>query len=203
MATNLYDKTLREEFKLIRKLNNHHSMKRILDIYFFDRFTGQKKSVERDPSIINKYPEKYEVVFKMPVYVAPNKKRNWSGKFTFKVTEQILLNRESTERPYATFEPNGTKLFNNHVSGSRICDGTAWSVARNYGLWYYIIAIGMIINQEPFISDNKPHFNEDAFKYWVYRNKKPVSEIDWPFNLNNTGDIIIKSLKKSLTIKKL
>ena len=203
MTTSLYDKTLREEFKLIRKLNNHPSVSRHINISYYDRFTGEIKNINRDPSISNKYPEKYVVRYNMPVYVSKNRLKNWNGVFSFKVTEQILLNRKNDLKPYATFDPKGVELFNNHVSGTRICDGTAWGISRNYGLWYYIITIGMIINQDPFVSDTKVHFNDGAFKYWLSRNKKPISQIRWPFNLNNTGDIIIKELKNQFTIKKL
>ena len=75
--------------------------------------------------------------------------------------------------------------------------GNAWAVAKEYGLWHFIISLGALINQDRFVTaERREHLNPDAFDYWVERGKKPVSDIKWPIDLLTSKEIKITPWKK-------
>ena len=124
------------------------------------------------------------------MYVGWNKiKRNWHGTINFTATEDVLMGKNSMPvHIEGGGFPAGEVPYNNHVSMGFICTGSAWQIAQQgYGIWYFIICIGSLLNLEPLIMDekNSRHLNEDAFNFWVIeRKKKPTNNIKWPFDLN-------------------
>ena len=64
---NLYEIRLREEFKMMRRLQVDPGVKGVLHIFFTDRFSQNQLGIGQDPES-QLYPEQYLVNVKMPVY---------------------------------------------------------------------------------------------------------------------------------------
>ncbi len=190
--TGLYEIRLREEFKNMRRLQQDPGMKRILAIWFVDRITGNRISVIDDPES-QLFPEQYMVTFSMPVFMArDNLKRDWSGDFTVTLAQDILMMPESRNVPVCQLDMATGVPFNHHISQGYFCTGGLWSVAKDYGLWYFIIGCGSIINQESTWMDDTGvgHLNAEAYQYWKNeRRKQKINDIQWPFDLRNRIEI--------------
>lgn len=184
----LYEIRLREEFKNMRRLQQAPSMKGILNIWFVDRVSASTVSVMENPAA-PLYPEKYKVCFIMPVYIAKDQlKRDWQGDFTVTMAQDILMKPESGNVPAYQLDTSNGIPFNHHISHGYFCSGGLWSVAKDYGLWYFIIGCGSIINQESNWMDDSGagHLNTEAYLYWkTDRRKQKISDIAWPFDLRN------------------
>lgn len=192
--SNIYEIRLREEFKLLRKLQNYKPVSKYLTIQYRDRVTRKLKPINAEPDVANRYPETFKVTYKMPVYINEREKdKNWQGTFEFTVSESIILNMNiGGDKPYAIFRSGRNTPFNNHINGNAICDGNAWDVRRQsgYGLWFYVIAVGMLINQDEFVTaTNGVHLNGAAFEHWKRRRMKPVTNIKWPMILDQMATL--------------
>jgi len=193
--SNFYeDILLREEYNLVVKLQKDIEFSKYVNVRYEDRITGEKNNVAVSPTA-NKYPEKYIVDYRMPVFVAYGQlRRDWHGVITIELSESVLKSRNANNGPHVTLQSNFTP-FNNHVRNDSICSGNAWVVAKDFGLWHFIISIGALINQDEFVCADAAHFNGSAYTHWVDRKRKPVNNIKWPLDLisNKHIDIIKKN----------
>jgi len=188
----LYEIRLREEFKNLRRLQNDPNTKRILTIRFIDRITSEINSIIKNPSS-PLYPEHYKIICRMPVFIARgNLKRDWEGEISLSVAPEILMNAETDKVPTCHLDVSHGLPFNHHISEGFFCTGGVWSVAKDYGIWYFIIGCGCIINQEAAWMDDsgKGHLNADAYLYWKNdRQKRKINDINWPFDLRDHIEI--------------
>lgn len=192
MTNNFYEETLlKEEFRLIVKLQQNDEFSKYVSVSYQDRETGKVQSVDVPPSQ-PRYPEKYIVEYRMPVYVSRGQLQpDWRGTATMLLSETVLTNKHSHQAPHVTFHSNLTP-FNNHVTRDWICVGNAWAVARDHGIWHFIISLGATINQDAFVTADEPwHISSEAYKYWVARNRLPVTDIKWPLNLLDEGIVVM------------
>lgn len=192
----VYETRLKKEFEYLQKLERHpFNSKGIIKLFYIDRFGGGSYRSILDAPTSALYPNQFKVTYSMPMYVGEGQiKNDWSASFLFEVPEEILMDPESKlgvqiEGNNGNF-PEGSKPFNNHVSTGWVCTGTAWGVAnQGFGIWYFIIALGCLLNQEKFMmasddADENRHLNADAFRYWKnVRKMQPNNKIDWPFKL--------------------
>ena len=193
MSNNFYEGTLlRQEFILVAKLQQDAEFSKYASVSYEDRNTrsGEVQSVDVQPSG-PRYPEKYIVDYHMPVYVEPGQlRRDWHGTVTMLLSESVLMKEHSNQAPHVTFHSDFTP-FNNHVRRDMICVGNAWAVARKNGLWHFIISLGALINQDEFVSAEGSHYSDEAYRYWVTRDRKPVTNINWPLDLLSQPDIVV------------
>jgi hypothetical protein len=200
------DTLLREEYKLVVKLQQDAEFVKYVTVKYEDRITGIAKSVLNLPTA-NKYPEKYIVNYKMPVYVSEGNVRNdYNATATITLSEAVLNNRNAANGPHVEFSSNFDP-FNNHVKQTWICTGNAWSVAKDNGLWHFIISLGALINQDEFVCAEGVHIDKDAYNYWVERRRRPVTPIKWPVDLLTRKEIKVVSkpttdVKPKITIVK-
>lgn len=188
----LYEIRLREEFKNTRRLQQVPPMKQVLTIRYVDRISGNTISVLEDP-VSALFPEHYKVRYSIPVYIARNQlKRNWSGEFDLSIGPEALMQPESGKVPDFKLIADNATPFNHHYSQGWVCTGGLWNVARDFGLWYFIIGCGSIFNQESAWMDDSGngHTNIDAYNYWKNdRRKQKINNIDWPFDLRDRIEI--------------
>ncbi len=201
----LYEIRLREEFKNLRRLQNDANMKRILIISFIDRITGETKNIINNPSSPI-YPEQYKIICRMPVFIERgNLKRDWEGEISLSIDSEILMTAETNKVPFCHLDVSHGLPFNHHISTGFFCTGGVWSVAKDYGIWYFIMGCGCIINQEaPWMDDSGAgHLNFPAYIYWKNdRQKRKINEINWPFDLRDQIEIgnKIESVLKKIKI---
>lgn len=192
MSNRFYEETLlKRQFILVARLQKNAEFLKYVSVSYEERNTreAEVRPVDHQPSG-PRYPEKYIVEYKMPVYVAPGQlRRDWHGTATMLLSESVLMNKHSNQAPHVTFHSNFAP-FNNHVARDWICVGDAWTVARANGLWHFIMSLGAIINQDASVSAHGPHLSEEAYNYWVARDRTPVTDIKWPFNLLDQLDIV-------------
>ena len=191
--SNFYEEVLlREEYNLIVKLQKNKEFAKYVDIKYEDRITGENRNILLPPSA-SKYPEIYVVEYRMPVFVNDGQLRqDWHGTATMRLTEPVLANRHANQGPHTEFTSN-FEPFNNHVHQNSICSGNAWIVAKDNGLWHYIISLGALINQDEFVCAEGSHFNGNAFNHWVNRGRNPVTNIKWPLDLLSKGNIVVET----------
>lgn len=199
MSSDIYERRLKKEFDLLQKLQNHPSVNNEtirITIEYQERGGGPYKSVKDNPRL-PLYPNSFRVTYKMPMLVMPRGrlKRDWQATFVFSTPEHILMNPLSSNELHLEDNvfPAGSIPFHNHVSknGTWFCQGGAWSAAQQgYGIWYFILACGCILNLERgFVVDDPVdaghHLNEQAFIYWRdHMDYRPISNISWPLNLD-------------------
>lgn len=183
MSNSFYEDTmLKEEFELVVVLQQDTEFQKWVSVFYEDRKTGEVQSVTKRPTG-PRYPEKYIVEYRMPVYISPGQlRRDWHGTATILLSESVLTSRHSRNGPHVTFHSN-FEPFNNHVLRNAICSGNAWTVARDNGIWHFIISLGALINQDAFVCAEGRDFNGAAYDYWLTRDRKPVTDIEWPLNL--------------------
>jgi len=188
----LYEIRLREEFKNMRRLQQDAGMKKVLAIWHTDRVTGHKISVLDNPESAL-YPEQYAIRYSMPVYLAKTHfTRDWYGEFTVTMAYDILMKPESGNTPAYQLDTARGVPFNHHISQGYFCSGGLWSVAKDFGLWYFIIGCGGILNQESSWMDDSGsgHLNNEAYLFWKNdRHKQKINDIKWPFDLRNRIEI--------------
>jgi hypothetical protein len=187
MSNSFYEDTmLKEEFELVVMLQQDTEFQKWVTVSYEDRTTGEVQPVTKRPTG-PRYPEKYIVEYRMPVYVSPGQLRgDWHGTATILLSESVLTSRHSRNGPHVTFHSN-FEPFNNHVLRNAICTGNAWTVARDNGIWHFIILLGALINQDAFVCAEGRDFNGAAYDYWRTRDRKPVTDIKWPLNLITKG----------------
>lgn len=183
---------LREEFNLVQKLQKDAEFSNYVTVKYEDRVTGEVKPILSTPTA-DKYPEIYIVDYKMPVYVSEGQLRN-DYRATAKITlsEPVLSNRRADHGPDVKWNSNIVP-FNKHFNGTTtICSGNAWIVAKDFGLWHFIISMGALVNQDEYVCDpDGGHFNPAANDYWVRRGRKPVTNIKWALDLLTRKTITI------------
>ena len=201
MSNSFYEDTLlKEEFLLVVRLQQEAEFSKYVSVSYEDRITGKVQPVAVHPSG-PRYPEKYIVEYRMPVYVSPGQLRpDWQGTATILLSQPVLTNKHSYHGPHVTFHSN-FEPFNNHVRRDSICSGNAWTVARDNGLWHFIISLGALINQDEFVSAEGRHMNGEAYKYWRTRDQKPVTNIAWPLNLLDGGFTVTPTTPKPPPLK--
>jgi hypothetical protein len=190
MSISFYEDTLlRQEFILVARLQQDKEFSDYVRVLYEDRMSGEERAVGAEPPPGPRYPEKYIVEYRMPVYVSSGQlRRDWQGRATILLSEPVLTNKHSHHAPHVTFQSDLTP-FNNHVRRDSICSGNAWAVARDHGLWYFIVSLGALINQDEFVSAHGPHYSKEAYNYWLARDQKPVTNIKWPFDLLDRLDL--------------
>ena len=186
----MYEIRLKKEFKLNRMLQNSE-VKDYIKIYYKERNgrDPQWKSILTEPSS-ELYPNNYKVTYRFPkMYVGPDKYvRNWEKSFYCLVDEQTLM---SPSRPF-TLQieggcfSDGELPFCPHTNKYNICTGSASSVAKNFGVYYFFALVGMILNMDKSIVDTESgHYNPEALYWWrEKRQYQPNNNIKWPLDLN-------------------
>ena len=200
MDRETYENVLKNDFRMLPKLQNCQieikvgnktiRTNKIITIEYEERDQAGRgyKSILLNPTS-RCYPNRFRVTYKMPMIVGYGQiKEDWSGTF--------LLNLEkdnwNTTRFFPAIEggwfPDGSVPYNNHINKGSFCAGAAWEAAQHGGgIFFLIIGMGCILNQEKWIMDldqSRKHFNTDAFKYWKdVRKMEPNNKINWPYNL--------------------
>jgi hypothetical protein len=196
MSSETYEIRLRKEFELLQKLQRHPNVNNStikITIEYKERLNGNTFKSVLDKPTCAVYPNSFRVTYQMPMYVGEGQlKRNWQATFLFSTPIEILMSTNSklgVEIEGSSF-PSGSIPYNNHILPGWVCTGTAWSVAnQGFGIWYFLIALGCLFNQEKFMMASEPadenrHLNADAFRFWKNdRKMQPNNKIDWPFNL--------------------
>ncbi len=194
----IYEIRLREEFNNLRKLQRQKGMESILRIQFVDRINGGKQSIENEPSSSNLFPEEYIITYKMPIYIERGRlDTNWSGDLSVRVSKDLLMRSSSSSKPTTELDTSNGEPFNHHI-GSWVCIGGVWSVAKDFGIWYFIVGIGGLLNQEKIWmeDDGSGHVNGEAYDYWKNeRNKEPINDIKWPYTLEDDFKVVSQNPK--------
>jgi len=192
--SNFYENVqLREEFILVQKLQKDNEVNKYLTIQYEDRVTGELRSVIQNPS--NKYPESFIVEYRLPVYVNEGQLEHGYRATAKIILSEVCINGNGKRPEPQTFWNSNYVPYNNHVKDKAICTGNAWTVAKGFGLWYYIIALGALVNQDEFVCAEGYHFNSQAYLYWLSRGKKPVTNIKWPYDLHIRQSITFERQK--------
>ncbi|MDR0894532.1 MAG: hypothetical protein LBN06_04440 [Prevotellaceae bacterium] len=183
---------LREEFNMVQKLQKDAEFAKYVTVQYADRVTGETRSVLLDPTA-GKYPEIYIADYHMPVYIGAGQLRNdYDATVRITLSEPVLSNRQADNSPMVNFASN-FEPFNNHVHQTAICSGNAWAVAKDNGLWHFIISLGALINQDAFVCAEGSHFNPRAYDYWIQRRRRPVNNIKWPLDLTTRPTVTVIS----------
>ena len=205
--SNFYNDTLlKEEFTLLQQVQRDREVSRYITISYEDQLTGSERNISLAPSN-GLYPEKFFVKYRLPVYIARGQKRDdFEAKLELTVSKSILESSRADNGPHTNNYSANFNPFNNHVTDTWICDGNAWFIAKDHGVWYYILALGALINQDGIVTDHdkRAHIEPEAFDYWVERARRPVTPINWPWDMTRKGEIVIKpTTKPQLIIKKV
>ena len=203
-STDIYEIRLEEEFRLLTKLQRHPNVSKYLQIFYKERMGGGAYKSILEPiesagrteqgTPITLHPNKFKFTYTMPMYVGEGQLINdWSASFLFEVPESVLMNQnKSLKMSIEGGEfPDGRVPFNNHVSKTWVCTGTIWDIAQGSGLWYFVMSVGCLLNQDRIVTpaddrDENRHLNSAAFRFWKRdRNMAPITDIKWPFNLDS------------------
>lgn len=197
-----YETRLENEFKLLQKLERNRSVRGVINIFYRERgSSGPYKSILENPAE-GDYPNHFKVKYTFPImYVGEGQVvRNWSHAFTFDVSEDILINNAHVDADFFHIEGgafhDGQIPFNSHISKNWFCIGSEWESARGLGIWYFIISIGGILNQDKSEMNihESVHLNSAAYDYWVNsRQMRPNNIINWPTNLTEIKEITIRT----------
>lgn len=213
----IYNTRLRKEFELLQKLEKDpFNRTGIIHTFYKDRMTGVYKSILESPNA-GLFPTDYKVKYTFPImYVGPGKVvRNWSYSFLFSVSEDILIGNKKVDADFFHIDggqfPDGMMPYNSHVSKTWFCIGSEWETCRGMGIWYFVVSMGGVLNQEKSEMNihEDVHLNSAAFDYWVNdRKMQPNNLITWPFNLTEKKTIGIvrkqpvAKIPPTFTIKK-
>ena len=140
----------------------------------------------KQPPVNGLYPYRFRITYTMPMYVGPDQLvDDWYGSVIFEARPEVLVDPNSQVNVQIDGEFTRGVPFNNHINRGFICSGSAWSVSRGMGIGCFVLCLGMLFNQDPFIMDDRgPHLNGEAFRWWKYQRKmEPNSPIEWPFDL--------------------
>ena len=190
----MYETRLKNEFALLQKLQASEA-KKYIELFYKERQgrDDRWKPITTNPSSAL-YPCEFKVTYHFPrMYVNGGRlMNNWQWSFTFEVPENILMLTGSSmgiQIEGGAF-PADITPYNHHVSSTYVCSGGAWTIAQQgYGIWYFVILIGCLLNMEEFIMDRYGgHLNQAAGEFWIHqRNRQPTNKIKWPFDLNQRG----------------
>lgn len=197
-----YEIRLKKEFDLLKKLQLHPNVKPYLTLYYKERLGGgnykpitseiTSKSTDDKglPCIL--YPNKFKFTYTMPMYLGVGQlKEDWSASFLIDVPESVLMDPNKSLNMEIEGGSFKEKPFNNHCTNSWVCTGTIWDIAQGCGLWYFVMSVGCLLNQDRIVtpadaSDEHRHLSAEAFRYWKNdRHMQPITDIKWPFNLDS------------------
>jgi len=205
MSTFYDNVLLREEFFLVQKLQKEDEFTKYVTVKYEDRITGEIKPILSTPTA-EKYPEKYIVDYRMPVYIDEGQLRtDYQATAIITLSEPVLATKSADRGPDVKWNSNITP-FNKHLYGNTtICSGNAWSVAKDFGLWHFIISMGALVNQDEYVCEpNDGHFNPEANEYWIRRGRKPVTNIKWPLDLLTKSTIkVVPTEKHKIAVVKI
>jgi len=201
MSSETYEIRLQKEFELLQKLQQNPNVNKSgtirITIEYKERYNSNTFKSILDKPACALYPNSFRITYQMPMYVGEGQlKRDWQATFLFSTPEEILMepnseNNVSIEGNDGSF-PIGSIPYNKHISPGWVCTGTCWSVAQQgYGIWYFILMLGCLLNQEEILidDDGNDHLNGGAYRYWRdVRKKQPNNKIDWPFNIIEIND---------------
>lgn len=179
---------MKKEFENLQLLQKDPRTAKIIGIQYNPR--GDADLFHWAPVLRNPqnglYPYRFRITYTMPMFIGPGQLvENWQGSFIFEAPPEVLVdpNSEINVQIDGDF-PFGVP-YNNHVERCYICSGTAWKVSRGLGIWFFVLCLGGLLNQEPFVmSDSGTHLNGEAFRWWRDQRKmEPNSHIDWPYDL--------------------
>lgn len=176
---------LKKEFEFLQRLELHPNVKDIIKLYYLDRLNGSDyKSILDTPN--NLYPYKFKVTYTMPMYIGDGLlKEDWSASFLFESPNLETIIHFDIEGENGCFK-DGTKPYNNYID-DRWVDLGPIQTQQEVGLWYCIICLGGLLNQDKFMMasyncDENRHLNVDAYRFWKnVRKMQPNNQIDWPF----------------------
>ena len=182
------DIRLGKEFNLLQALQRDARIAGIVRIEYNPRDCGDLDkwvSILESPAD-GRYPCRFRLTYTMPMYVGPGQLvKDWHASFIFEVSEELLTNpRSDVNVSVDDGFPCGVP-FHNHVNEAWVCSGSAWGASRGMGIWYFVICFGCLLNMERFVmAEDGPHLNGEAFEWWMTeRQQRPVSNIEWPFDL--------------------
>lgn len=186
----MYEIRLKRGFELLQMLQNSE-VRDYIRIYYRERSgrDARWKPVTTNPSE-KLYPNRFKVTYRFPkMYVGPGRYvSNWEKSFYCTVDEQTLM---SPSRPFI-LEIDGGRFrdeelpFCPHACVTNLCTGSASSVAKSFGLYYFFCLVGAILNMDKCIVDTSSgHYNPQALQWWrEERSFRPNNNIKWPFDLN-------------------
>ena len=186
----MYELRLKKEFELLQMLQTSE-VRDYIKIYYRDRNeqNPQWKPITSPPSGMY-YPNSFKVTYRFPkMYTGPGRYvRNWKKSFYCTVDEQTLMN---PSRPFILQIEGGCFKddelpFCPHACKTNLCTGSASSVAKSFGIYYFFELVGDILNMNKNIVDTQSgHYNPEALQWWRDKlNFKPYNDIKWPYDLN-------------------
>ena len=183
---------LGKEFVNLQALQQDSRIDGIVNIEYNPRNAGDRDkwvSIMVNPQN-GLYPYRYRLTYFMPMYVGPGQlERNWHQSFIFEAPEDVLMDPRSNVNVSVEGGFTCGIPFNNHCSAAWVCSGSAWAASRGMGVWYFVICLGCLLNQERFLMADEPHMNANALEWWTkQRHKKPNNDIQWPFDLLDKVD---------------
>ena len=186
----MYEIRLKREFELLQMLQNSE-VSDYIKIYYKERNERNPnwKPILSNPSGMY-YPNSFKVTYRFPkMYISADKFiRNWEKSFFCTVDEQTLMN---PSRPFILQIEGG--CFNDdelpfcpHACKTNLCTGSASSVAKSFGIYYFFDLVGAILNMDKSIVDTQNgHYNPNALQWWREKRKfQPNNDIKWPYDLN-------------------
>ena len=104
MSNSFYEDTLlKEEFNLVVKLQQDIEFKKYVTVLYEDRILGEERSVSTPPTG-SRFPERYIVHYKMPVYSSRGQLRqDWQGTAIIDLSEPVLTNKNYHNGPHVVF----------------------------------------------------------------------------------------------------
>ena len=176
-----------KEFENLQVLQQDSRTDGIINIEYNPRNSGDPNKWV--PIMVNPkdglYPYRFRLTYTMPMYVGPGQlERNWHQSFIFEAPEEVLMDPHSNINVSVEGGFTCGVPFNNHCSAAWLCSGSAWGASRGMGIWYFVLCIGCLLNQERFLMADEPHLNANALTWWKeQRQMRPNNDIQWPFDL--------------------
>ena len=179
----------KKEFENLQVLQQDPRIKDIVEIEYNPRDSGDRNhwvSIKVTPKN-GLYPYRYRLTYRMRMFIGPtrNPERNWHASFIFEAPEEVLMDPHSN----VNVSLDGGEFpcgvpYNNHVGAAWVCTGSAWGASRGMGIWYFVICLGCLLNNERFLIAMEPHLNGEALNWWINeRGMQPNYPIAWPFDL--------------------
>ena len=187
-----FEQWLDNQYRDTLKLSKIERLRKLIEIRCYSRLNSQRVYVlpNNEQDILREpiKPKVYEVTYSLPTFVNNGNGiellRNWKG--TVKIDIELSC---FTEKKIPEIRMINSQIpFHHHFADSGwVCTGGIWSVAKNYGIYYYFLAIGAMLNREKemcdYLSQNKEHLNRNAFQHWQTNKFNSISEINWAWNL--------------------
>ena len=191
-----FEQWLDNQYRDILRLSKISRMQQALQISCFSRDVQKKDGMGlpfQEGAIANEIlkPRIYQCKYMLPAYIDKGNgvvelQYDWNGIIQIEMSIPCFTEQRIPECRMI----NSTIPFHHHVNGAgHVCTGGIWSVAKNYGLYYFILAIGAMLNREKeycdYLSQYREHYNPRAFHHWNNAGCKPIVEnLGWAWNLN-------------------